>query len=122
MAGTRNGWAPWLLEWTKVKEGIIELKNQAISYGRDPNSLEISLFEESLPDNKTIDEMETAGVKRIILTIFGQSREQEARQSSNDGNDHQQFNEGESGTKFQVPSSKFQVPNSGRQRDGYVGV
>ncbi len=53
-----------------------ELKKQAVANGRDPNSLEISLFEESIPDKKTIEEMETAGVKRIILTIFGQSREQ----------------------------------------------
>lgn len=71
-----DGWAPWFMEWTKVKEGIAELKKQAVANGRDPNSLEISLFEESIPDKKTMDEMETAGVKRIILTIFGQSREQ----------------------------------------------
>jgi probable F420-dependent oxidoreductase len=71
-----NGWAPWNMEWTKVKEAIAELKKQAVANGRDQNSLEISLFEESVPDKKTIEEMETAGVKRIILTIFGQSREQ----------------------------------------------
>jgi probable F420-dependent oxidoreductase len=71
-----DGWAPWFMEWTKVKEGIIELKKQLVVNGRDPNSLEISLFEESMPDQKTREEMETAGVKRIILTMFGQSREQ----------------------------------------------
>jgi probable F420-dependent oxidoreductase len=71
-----DGWAPWNMEWTKVKEAITELKQQAVANGRDPNSLEISLFEESIPDKKTIEEMEAAGVKRIILTIFGQSREQ----------------------------------------------
>jgi hypothetical protein len=71
-----DGWAPWFMEWTKVKEGIVELNKQAIRNGRDPNSLEISLFEESVPDKKTMEEMETAGVKRIILTIYGQSREQ----------------------------------------------
>jgi hypothetical protein len=38
--------------------------------------LETSLFEESVPNERTIEEMETAGVKRIILTIYGQSREQ----------------------------------------------
>ena len=64
------------MEWTKVKEGIVELKKQAVTNGRDPNSLEISLFEESIPDKKTIGEMKTAGIKRIILTINGQSREQ----------------------------------------------
>jgi len=71
-----DGWAPWCMEWTKVTEAIAELKKQAVANGRDPNSLEISLFEESIPDKKTIKEMETEGVKRIILTIFGQSREQ----------------------------------------------
>jgi hypothetical protein len=63
------------MEWTKVKEGIAELNKQAVANGRGPNSFEITLFEESLPDNKTMDEMESAGVKRIILTVFGQSRE-----------------------------------------------
>ena len=71
-----DGWAPWFMEWTQVKEGIVELKKQAVTNGRDPNSLEISLFEQSIPDQKTMEEMETAGVKRIILTIYGQSREQ----------------------------------------------
>ena len=70
-----DGWAPWNMEWTKVKEAIAELKKQAIANGRDPNSLEISLFEEAIPDKKTIEEMEVAGVKRMIITIFGQSRE-----------------------------------------------
>jgi probable F420-dependent oxidoreductase len=71
-----DGWAPWGMEWTKVKEAIAKLKKQAIANGRDPNSLEISVIDESIPDKKTIEEMETAGVKRIILTILGQSREQ----------------------------------------------
>ncbi len=71
-----DGWAPWVMEWTKVKEAIANLKEQAIINGRDPNSLEISLFEETVPGKKTLEQMETGGVKRIILTIFGQSRDQ----------------------------------------------
>lgn len=71
-----DGWAPWCMEWTKAKEAIADLQKHAVAKGRDPSALEISLFEESIPDKKTIEEMETAGVKRIILTIFGQSREQ----------------------------------------------
>jgi len=71
-----DGWAPWLMEWTRAKEAIAELKRQAASNGRDPSSLEISLFEKSIPDKKTIAEMETAGVKRIILTVHGQNREE----------------------------------------------
>jgi probable F420-dependent oxidoreductase len=71
-----NGWAPWILDWPKAKEAIAELKQQAAANGRDPDHLEISLFEKAIPDKKTIDEMEAIGVKRIILTIFGQNREE----------------------------------------------
>lgn len=71
-----DGWAPWCMQWSMVKEGITELKKQAAVNGRDPNSLEITLFEESIPDKRTMAEMETAGIKRIVLTIYGQSREQ----------------------------------------------
>ena len=52
------------------------LRQQAAANGRDLNSLEISLFEKSIPDEKTLAEMEAADVRRIIVTIFGQSREQ----------------------------------------------
>ena len=71
-----DGWAPWLMEWPKTKQAIAELRQQAAANGRDPDSLEISLFERSIPGKKTLTEMETAGIKRIILTIFGQSREE----------------------------------------------
>jgi probable F420-dependent oxidoreductase len=69
-----DGWAPWLPEWPKAKEEIAKLHRQAATNGRDPSSLEISVFQKSIPDEKTIAEMEAAGVRRIILTIFGQNR------------------------------------------------
>lgn len=71
-----DGWAPWLMEWAKVQEKLSELKRQAAAHGRGPEALEISLFEKTIPDPKTLAEMEEAGVKRIILTLFGQSREE----------------------------------------------
>lgn len=71
-----DGWAPWLPEWPKAKEEIAKLHQQAVANGRDPSSLEISVFKKSIPDEKTIAEMEAAGIKRIILTIFGQNREE----------------------------------------------
>jgi hypothetical protein len=52
------------------------LNEQAARNGRDPGALEISLFEESIPDERSRAEMENAGVKRIILTVFGQRREE----------------------------------------------
>ena len=70
-----DGWAPWCMEWSQAKEAIAELKKQAAANGRDPSALEISLFEASIPEEKTIAEMEAVGVKRIILTTYGQSRE-----------------------------------------------
>ena len=71
-----DGWAPWVMEWSKAKVAIAELKQKAAANGRDPNALEISLFEKDLPDDKTIAEMEAAGVKRIILTISAQPRDE----------------------------------------------
>ena len=71
-----DGWAPWLPEWPEAKESIAQLKRRAEANGRDPGSLEISLFEKSIPNEKTMADMESAGIKRIILTLFGQSREE----------------------------------------------
>jgi probable F420-dependent oxidoreductase len=71
-----DGWVPWLPKWSEAKGLIAELKQQVAARGRDPEALEISVFEKSIPDKKIIAEMETAGVKRIILTIFSQSREE----------------------------------------------
>jgi probable F420-dependent oxidoreductase len=71
-----DGWAPWNMKWSKAKDLIHELKRQTIATGRQPNSLEISLFELSIPNEESIAEMETAGIKRIILTLFAQDREE----------------------------------------------
>ena len=71
-----DGWAPWLMEWSKAKEAIRQLKQQTEANGRDPGALELSLFEKSIPDQKTMEDMEAAGVQRIIVTLFAQSREE----------------------------------------------
>jgi probable F420-dependent oxidoreductase len=71
-----DGWAPWLMEWSKAKEAIAEIKRQAAANGRDPELLEFSLFEKSIPDERNLEDMESMGIKRIILTIFGQNREE----------------------------------------------
>jgi hypothetical protein len=63
------------LEWSQAKEAIAKLRSQAQANGRDPNSLEISLFNSSIPDEKTISEMEAGGVKRFILTVFADNRQ-----------------------------------------------
>lgn len=71
-----DGWAPWILEWPEAKEAIVRLKQKAAASARDPNSLELSLFEKTIPGQETMAEMQAAGVKRIILTIYGQGREE----------------------------------------------
>ncbi len=71
-----DGWAPWLPEWPAANESISQLRSQAAANGRDPDALEISLFEKSIPDRQAIEAMEAAGVRRVILTISGQSREE----------------------------------------------
>jgi probable F420-dependent oxidoreductase len=71
-----DGWAPWKLEWSKAREAIHILREKAAANDRDPGSLEISLFEGSIPGERTLAEMETAGVRRIILTLEAQNREE----------------------------------------------
>jgi probable F420-dependent oxidoreductase len=71
-----DGWAPWMLEWSKARQAIADLRDQARSHGRDPLSLQISLFEGSVPDERILAEMEETGVQRVILTVFGENREQ----------------------------------------------
>ena len=70
-----TGWAPWGMDWPTARAAIADLKRQAAARGRDPHALEISLFEESIPDDTTLADMEAAGVTRIIVTIYAQSRE-----------------------------------------------
>ncbi len=71
-----DGWAPWFLEWPQGKEKIAHFRQMAQAKGRDPNSLEISRFEKSIPDQKAIEDMEASGIRRFILTIFAQNREE----------------------------------------------
>ena len=68
-----DGWGPAELEWPTVRERFADLKRHAEAIGRDPNSIEVTLFEGQMPDKRTMDEMETMGVKRLVLTIRGQS-------------------------------------------------
>lgn len=71
-----DGWAPWCMEWEQAKAAIAGLKQQTAANGRDPNALDISLFETSLPEERLLAEMEAAGVRRIILTLLAQRRDE----------------------------------------------
>jgi probable F420-dependent oxidoreductase len=70
-----DGWAPWGLEWSQAKEAILKLRNEAVANGRNPNALEISMFNSSIPDKNTIAEMDATGVQRFILTVHADGRE-----------------------------------------------
>ena len=71
-----DGWAPWGMEWTKARQTIAALRQRVVANGRNPEAFEISLFEKEIPERKTLDEMESNGVQRIILTVLGESREE----------------------------------------------
>ncbi len=40
--------------------------------GRDPESIEVPLFQSQMPDKRIMDEMGTAGADRFVLTIRAQ--------------------------------------------------
>jgi probable F420-dependent oxidoreductase len=71
-----DGWAPWQLEWPQAREAIAELRRQTLANGRNPEELELSVFEKDIPNEATRAEMQACGIRRIILTVYGQSREE----------------------------------------------
>ena len=72
-----DGWMPLLgtLDWEDIKKGIIDLHQRAETFGRDPDSIELSIFCWSLPDEGFRDEMESAGIKRITVSFEAMNRE-----------------------------------------------
>ena len=71
-----DGWAPFMLGWSKTKEIMADLSQRAEAIGRDSASLEFFVFEDAIPDQEKLAEMEEAEIKRVVITIFGQSREE----------------------------------------------
>ena len=71
-----DGWAPWGMPWDTAKDMIPRLRQLAVQNNRDPASLAISMYDKTLPDAATLDQMQTASVERFILTIYDQPRDQ----------------------------------------------
>lgn len=69
-----DGWAPFLLDWPSTVELLVSLRSQLTAAGRAPDSVEVSVYQNSLPDEKTLAEMEEAGVKRYIFTVYDKPR------------------------------------------------
>ena len=71
-----DGWAPWLLPSERTREMIAELHRLAAEGGRDPGSLDVSLFESVVPGARELAEMAAAGVTRVIVTLLGNGRDE----------------------------------------------
>ena len=71
-----DGWAPFLLDWSTTKELISRLRQLLSGAGRNPDSFEVSIYQNEIPDKNILAEMEAAGVKRYILTVYDKPREE----------------------------------------------
>jgi probable F420-dependent oxidoreductase len=72
-----DGWMPILgiPEWEQIKKKIKYLHEQCASVGRNPDSVELSIFAWSPPDQEIIDNMEMTGIKKIIISLEAKSRD-----------------------------------------------
>jgi probable F420-dependent oxidoreductase len=74
VAGFADGWCPGGLTSEKAKESIPEIKRLAKEAGRDPESLEFSVFllaQDGGPDVDTIKRYQEAGVSRLVALAWG---------------------------------------------------
>lgn len=72
-----DGWMPILgiPDWPKLKEGIRNLHKHCNALGRHPDTIELSIFAWSLPEQEIIDDMQTSGISRIIISLAAKERE-----------------------------------------------
>lgn len=72
-----DGWFPILRnnDWDSIKKVIADLHQRAEAVGRDPNSIELSIFCWSLPEERIRDEMGELGVKRITVSFEAMEQE-----------------------------------------------
>jgi probable F420-dependent oxidoreductase len=73
-----DGWMPILgnTQWSEIKAGVSELKHWIDQSDREPASIEYSVFCWSPPDKSTISDMETHGIKKIVISFEGKNREE----------------------------------------------
>lgn len=73
-----DGWMPILggLEWHEIVSGIEKLHHLANESERDPDSIELSIFCWSIPDHRTMEELETRKFKRLVVSLEGRSRDE----------------------------------------------
>jgi probable F420-dependent oxidoreductase len=73
-----DGWMPIVgrIDWHEIKQGISNLHQRASKLGRDPESIELSIFCWSPPDGSTISDMEASGIKKIVISLEAKDREE----------------------------------------------
>lgn len=72
-----DGWMPIVgnTSWQQIKDSLPELKRQAHQFGRDPDTIDLSVFCWSAPDKFTIDDMGKQGFNRIVISLEAKSRD-----------------------------------------------
>ncbi len=69
-----NGWVPIRVLSPNLPEKIATLRKRAEAAGRDPQQISISVFG-AKADRQAIDELESAGVERVIFSLPPASRD-----------------------------------------------
>ena len=71
-----DGWMPIIgtRDWANLKAGFAILQELALRASRDPKSIEFSIFCWTPPDKPIREDMESHGVKKIIISLEGKSR------------------------------------------------
>ena len=73
-----DGWMPILgiPDWNEIKMGIGVLHERLEAAGREPSSIDLSIFAWSLPDEIMIEDMELSGITSIVISIEAKNREE----------------------------------------------
>jgi probable F420-dependent oxidoreductase len=71
-----DGWMPILgsNDWSSLKAGLAVLHKMALQAGREPESIEFSIFCWAPPDEPTREDMEAHSVKKIVISLEAKSR------------------------------------------------
>ncbi len=72
-----DGWMPYSApaDWPRLKEQIEELRRMAEEVGRDPASIRLTMCLRSAPGPALIEELEAAGVERVVLDLLALDRD-----------------------------------------------
>ena len=73
-----DGWIPYLdiPDWENIRDGIQKLHERATEIGRNPDSIALLVLALNLPNQKTIEAMEVAGIEEIVISLEAKTREE----------------------------------------------